>query len=76
MAFINDKPIEMRGPEGGQWCHTYEPHWIPDWEYREAQSVHTIDVEKMLSICLPGGHSCDPQHIADAVRAYCRRETV
>jgi len=30
----------------------------------------TIDIEEMLSACLPGGSHCDPQVIADAIRQY------
>lgn len=34
-------------------------------------SVSSIDVEKMLAECVPGGSSCDPQQVADAIRRYC-----
>ena len=29
-----------------------------------------LDVEKMLAACIPGGQSCDPQQVADSIRAY------
>lgn len=28
-------------------------------------------IEKMLAECVPGGYSCDPQEVADAIRRYC-----
>ncbi len=31
-----------------------------------------FDVEAMIEACLPGGNSCDPQQVADAIREYCR----
>lgn len=30
----------------------------------------SIDVEAMLTACVPGGSICDPQQVADAIRAY------
>ncbi len=30
-----------------------------------------FDVEAMIDACFPGGSSCDPQQVADAIRAYC-----
>ena len=38
---------------------------------RQLVSVSSIDIEKMLAACLPGGQSCDPQQAADAIRRYC-----
>ena len=29
-----------------------------------------VHVEQMLAACLPGGSSCDPQWVADAIREY------
>lgn len=38
---------------------------------RQLVSVSSIDIEKMLAECVPGGHSCDPQEVADNIRRYC-----
>ena len=37
-------------------------------------SVSSIDVERMLAECVPGGSSCDPQQVADAIRHYCNAQ--
>lgn len=29
-----------------------------------------VDPEALIQACLPGGHSCDPQQVADAIRAF------
>jgi hypothetical protein len=29
-------------------------------------------VQQMIDECLPGGSSCDPQHVADAIRAWAK----
>ena len=29
-----------------------------------------VHVDRMLAACLPGGSSCDPQRVADAIREY------
>jgi hypothetical protein len=34
-------------------------------------SISSIDIERMLAECVPGGSSCDPQQVADAIRSYC-----
>lgn len=49
-------------------CARGEPH------YRTAAPVSgsvAFDVEAMIVACLPGGYSCDPQQVADAIREYC-----
>lgn len=33
--------------------------------------VSSINIERMLAECVPGGTSCDPQQVADAIRSYC-----
>ncbi len=39
---------------------------------RQAEpSRSALDVEQLLRECVPGGSVCDPQQIADAIRAYC-----
>lgn len=38
---------------------------------RQLVSVSSIDIERMITECLPGGHSCDPQQVADAIRQFC-----
>jgi hypothetical protein len=30
-----------------------------------------LNIEHMLAECIPGGDSCDPQQVADAIRRYC-----
>lgn len=34
------------------------------------QRPAAVDVEAMLAAVLPGGYSCDPQQVADAIRDY------
>ncbi|NDY89772.1 hypothetical protein G3A44_01030 [Ideonella sp. TBM-1] len=29
-----------------------------------------LDLDHLISECVPGGSICDPQHVADAIRAY------
>jgi len=31
------------------------------------------DIERMIAECIPGGNLCDPQIVADAIRAYARQ---
>lgn len=38
---------------------------------RQLVSVSSIDVERMIAECVPGGDICDHQHVADAIRRYC-----
>lgn len=38
---------------------------------RTLVSVSSIDIEKMIARCVPGGTSCDPQQVADDIRRYC-----
>jgi hypothetical protein len=40
-------------------------------EARHLVSVSSIDIEKMLVECVPGGSMCDPQEVADNIRRYC-----
>lgn len=35
-------------------------------------SQAAVDVERLISECLPGGHNCDPQAVADAIREWFR----
>lgn len=37
---------------------------------RVLHSFSSIDCEKMIAECIPGGSSCDPQVVADAIRRY------
>ena len=39
-----------------------------------AQRDAEIDIEAMLSACLPGGDYCDPQLVADNIRAWAAKE--
>ena len=34
------------------------------------QATPVFDVEALIKACLPGGYVCDPQQVADAIRAY------
>lgn len=34
------------------------------------QPQERIDPEALILACVPGGYSCDPQAVADAIRAY------
>lgn len=38
---------------------------------RQLVSVSSIDVEKLIAACVPGGDICDPQEVADNIRRYC-----
>lgn len=38
---------------------------------RQLVSVSSIDIERMIAECVPGGSVCDPQTVADAIRRYC-----
>jgi hypothetical protein len=38
---------------------------------RQLVRVSSIDVEKMIAACFPGGSVCDPQQVADEIRRYC-----
>ena len=38
---------------------------------RQLVSVSSIDVEKLIAECVPGGDLCDPQVVADNIRRYC-----
>ena len=40
-------------------------------EARRLVSVSSIDVERMIFECVPGGQSCDPQQVADNIRRFC-----
>lgn len=54
--------------------------WL-GWQARAALSPASLetelaapphfDVDAMLVACVPGGSSCDPQRVADAIREYC-----
>lgn len=33
------------------------------------------DPEKLIAACVPGGSICDPQQVADAIRAFMARRT-
>jgi hypothetical protein len=37
---------------------------------RKGPAVTGADIEQMLAECLPGGDSCDPQSVADAIRTW------
>jgi hypothetical protein len=37
----------------------------------ERASVSSMDAEHMIAECVPGGSTCDPQQVADAIRRYC-----
>ena len=39
---------------------------------RQIVSVSSIDIEKMLAECVPGGSVCDPQEVADNIHRYCK----
>ena len=75
VAFAEGKPIEMRGPGGLTWHQTPHPEFLEDWEYREAQTIYAINVEEMITQCIP---SAEPyaQLVADSIRAYCRKEAL
>lgn len=45
--------------------------WIEGYVAR--QPLPPLDVEQMLKDCVPGGSSCDPQAIADEIRAWFAR---
>ncbi len=38
---------------------------------RQLVKVSSIDVEKLIAACVPGGDLCDPQQVADNIRRYC-----
>lgn len=44
---------------------------VPPCADPSAQPASGIDAERLIAACLPGGHSCDPQAVADAIRQYC-----
>ncbi|MDE2202701.1 MAG: DUF551 domain-containing protein [Burkholderiaceae bacterium] len=33
--------------------------------------IPSIDVERLIEECIPGGSVCDPQYVADEIRRYC-----
>ena len=37
------------------------------------EQLHAPFVEQMLAECLPGGASCDPQFVADSIRAWAEK---
>lgn len=39
-----------------------------------AAQPQAIDVERLIRECLPGGHSCDPQAVADTIREWARAQ--
>ena len=41
----------------------------------EVLGQEPLDVEQMLKDCVPGGSSCDPQAIADEIRAWFARRS-
>lgn len=47
--------------------------WIEGYVAR--QPLPPLDVEQMLKDCVPGGSSCDPQAIADEIRAWFARRS-
>lgn len=36
----------------------------------EPPIIGSVDVERMLAECIPGGSTCDPQQVADSIRRY------
>lgn len=40
-------------------------------EARQLVKVSSIDVERLIAECVPGGDICDPQQVADSIRIYC-----
>jgi hypothetical protein len=40
------------------------------WDRAPEQQI-PFDVERMIETCVPGGDTCDPQAVADAIRTYC-----
>ena len=71
-AFCDGATIEMRQPDGTHWTPTEDPGWLPDWHYRVRCNMTEVDAEDLIAACVPGGGICDPQTIADNIRAYCR----
>ena len=75
VAFHDGKPIEMREPFCANWYPTPAPEFLPNWEYREVEKpprkYATVEIERMIETCIPGGSVCDPRDIADAIRSYC-----
>ena len=71
-AYCDGAVIEMQNPECRTWSVTNEPGWLPDWEYRVRCNMTEVDAEDLIAACVPGGGICDPQTIADNIRAYCR----
>jgi hypothetical protein len=68
-AFCDGAVIEMQNPECRTWSTTNDPCWLPDWEYRVRCNMTSIDAEDLIAECVDG---CDPQTIAENIRAYCR----
>ena len=38
---------------------------------RQLHSISSIEIERLIAECVPGGSICDPQQVADAIRSYC-----
>ena len=71
-AFCDGATIEMRNPADGVWTVNHDPQWLDDWDYRVKCNMTEVDAEDLIAACVPGGGICDPQTIADNIRAYCR----
>lgn len=63
----------VRGSHG-PWVFSKTPANHPEVEsqplYTAPQQARAVDVERMLSACVPGGTIVDPQAIADNLRAW------
>lgn len=53
------------------WLYRHAEPLLTGKAPRQLVSVSSIDIEKMLAACVPGGSFCDPQQVADAIRRYC-----
>ena len=67
-AFADGATIEMRQPGCSLWVTTDDPCWLHDWDYRVQCNMTEVDAEDLIAACVGG---CDPQAIADNIRAYC-----
>ena len=61
--------IEQRDQQWRLWAESAAP--APAAHPRQLVSVSSIDVERLIAECLPGGSVCDPQAVADNIRRYC-----
>lgn len=62
--------------KNGIWFYDFsEPLWR-GWQggraspQRVLHSISSVDIEKMIAACVPGGASSDPQFVADEIRRY------